>query len=99
MNNNIDDSAEYVDVVNCDNCDEEIILDKQGYFILEKGEEELCWCRPCFEINWRVMRDDGWDCTDFEYAEEESDEEEEKEEEYADADTDTEVKDSIQLTE
>ena len=67
----------YVDIVNCDNCDEEIILDKNGYFILEKGEDEYCWCRPCFEVKWRVMRDDGWECDDFEYAEEESEDDEE----------------------
>ena len=28
--------------------------------------DELCWCQNCFEHNWKIMRDDLWECDDFE---------------------------------
>ena len=28
--------------------------------------DELCWCQCCFENNWKIMRDDLWECDDFE---------------------------------
>jgi len=28
--------------------------------------DELCWCQNCFENNWKIMRDDLWECDDFE---------------------------------
>jgi hypothetical protein len=39
--------------------------------VLKKEEEELCWCQFCFDDLWKEMRDDGWECDDFEHCEEE----------------------------
>ena len=50
----------------CDNCDELIVFEKHGFYILTKKDEELCWCQSCFEDHWKIMRDDLWECDDFE---------------------------------
>jgi len=68
----------------CDNCDELIVFEKHGFYILTKKDEELCWCQSCFEDHWKIMRDDLWECDDFEEDQGEDDEdadEEEKDEE------------------
>ena len=54
----------------CDNCDDEIFYAKHTYYVLKKDEEELCWCQFCFDDLWKEMRDDGWECDDFEQCEE-----------------------------
>lgn len=55
----------------CDNCDDYIVYAKHAYYVLKKEEEELCWCQFCFDDLWIEMRDDGWECDDFEHCEEE----------------------------
>ena len=35
--------------------------------------DELCWCQNCFEHNWKIMRDDLWECDDFEQFEDDED--------------------------
>jgi hypothetical protein len=55
----------------CDNCDDYIVYAKHAYYVLKKEEEELCWCQFCFDDLWKEMRDDGWECDDFEHCEEE----------------------------
>ena len=77
--------------IQCDNCNETIVLAKNGVFILSRilrqltpgsklsasypinvedsslsNYDELCWCQCCFENNWKIMRDDLWECDDFE---------------------------------
>jgi len=83
-----DDSSSESQVGTCDNCDEEIIYAKNAYYVLEKGDNELCWCQYCFDDLWKEMRDDKWSCDDFEYYEEREEEEEEEEEEDDELDKD-----------
>jgi hypothetical protein len=59
-----------VEETQCDNCNEQIIYSKNGYYILSKQEDEFCWCQCCFDNNWKTMRDDGWECDDFELEDE-----------------------------
>ena len=54
----------------CDNCEDYIVYAKHTYYVLKKDEEELCWCQFCFDDLWKEMRDDGWECDDFEQCEE-----------------------------
>jgi hypothetical protein len=55
----------------CDNCEDYIVYAKHAYYVLKKDEEELCWCQFCFDDLWKEMRDDGWECDDFDHCEEE----------------------------
>ena len=112
--------------IHCDNCNETIVLAKNGVFILSRiirqltpdsklirltptefshspapfaslkasarsklsasyplnvedsslsKYDELCWCQNCFENNWKIMRDDLWECDDFEQFEDDDDSE------------------------
>jgi len=61
-----DDSDNDEEITFCDNCNKQIILAKNGYYILTKKDVELCWCQNCFENLWKEMRDNFWECDDFE---------------------------------
>ena len=56
---------EEVDLVDCDNCDEQINWLKENIYCLSKHNVDITICRCCFEDCWRDMRDDGWECDDF----------------------------------
>jgi hypothetical protein len=51
-------------IVDC--CNYIINMDKQGYYVLERGEkEELIWCQDCFYSDlWHEMKKKGWTCDD-----------------------------------
>ena len=72
-------TQEKPDTCLCDNCDELIVFEKHGFYILTKKDEELCWCQSCFEDHWKIMRDDLWECDDFEEEGEDGEEGEEGE--------------------
>ena len=74
-------TQENSDTCLCDNCDELIVFEKHGFYILTKKDEELCWCQSCFEDHWKIMRDDLWECDDFEGDQGDDDADEEKDEE------------------
>lgn len=79
--NEEDKTQENSDTCLCDNCDELIVFEKHGFYILTKKDEELCWCQSCFEDHWKIMRDDLWECDDFEGDQGDDDADEEKDEE------------------
>ena len=89
-----EDELDEEEDIQCDNCNETIVLAKNGVFILSRIRElsssyplnvedslnhskydELCWCQNCFENNWKIMRDDLWECDDFEQFEDDDDSE------------------------
>lgn len=76
-----EETKESHDTCLCDNCDELIVFEKHGFYILTKKDEELCWCQSCFEDHWKIMRDDLWECDDFEGDQGDDDADEEKDEE------------------
>jgi len=69
------EEKEEEETTHCDNCNEQIIYSKNGYYILSKQEDEFCWCQCCFDNNWKTMRDDDWECDDFD-SEDESEKDE-----------------------
>jgi len=71
-----EEKEEEEETTQCDNCNEQIIYSKNGYYILSKQEDEFCWCQCCFDNNWKIMRDDDWECDDFEEDDDESDKDE-----------------------
>ena len=54
------------DIIVCDNCNEKVNTQKHGFYILTKEDDELCWCQYCFEDLWKEMKDNLWECDDFE---------------------------------
>ena len=76
-NESEDEDDDEKDVTSCDNCKIQIIFARNGYYVLTKEDEELCWCQYCFEKLWREMRDNLWECDDFEQQDDEVEEEEE----------------------
>ena len=63
--NNNDNEDPNKDFTHCDNCDKLIVYDKDGYYILTKTDNELCWCQECFDKHWKKMRNNLWECDDF----------------------------------
>jgi len=50
-------------IVDC--CNYIINMDKQGYYVLQKGDDELIWCQDCFYSDlWIEMKKKGWTCDD-----------------------------------
>ena len=63
-NEDEDDNAD-----NCDKCNEKIFFDNDASYVLTKDEEEVCWCQSCFEVGWKQMYKDGWECDAYDHLE------------------------------
>lgn len=53
------------DFVNCDCCDSIINMEKDGYYILQKEDDEQVWCNDCYySESYDEMKEHGWTCDD-----------------------------------
>jgi len=52
------------EVIECDNCKNAILLEKDSLYILNKPTDQLNICINCFnDVKWK---EDGWECDDYE---------------------------------
>jgi hypothetical protein len=59
-NENIEDPF-----VKCDCCECVINMDKYGYYILQKDNDEKVWCQDCYFSELYIkMKEKGWKCDD-----------------------------------
>ena len=50
----------------CDECGDIINCIKDNIYIITKDEEELVWCKFCFDDLWEDAVKDGWGGDDIE---------------------------------
>jgi segregation and condensation protein B len=66
----VDEDEEEEETGDCDKCNGQITFSKEGYYVLTKDEDEVCWCQSCFETGWKQMYKDGWECDAYDHLEE-----------------------------
>jgi len=57
----------YDDFEVCQNCNFVVNCLKHNVYIISRSNEEVLWCKSCFDDLWKEAYNDGWDGDDITY--------------------------------